>query len=169
MANQGAKKRKEENARHMEKLRRLIIACNVIYFVVRMIILHSTFTWKHWVGLVLTSVAYAIPYQQLSAMAKPTYTDDGELIDGGFDMSTGGICGYLHDVIYITSFVQVMSILSEKFWYTYLVVRFIYLNFLYKLCNICLNLNMFVIRLSVWYVAQSLVVETNLYMHKIIL
>lgn len=29
MANQGAKKRKEENARHMEKLRRLIIACNV--------------------------------------------------------------------------------------------------------------------------------------------
>ncbi|KAK9192614.1 hypothetical protein WN944_003307 [Citrus x changshan-huyou] len=122
MANQGAKKRKEENARHMEKLRRLIIACNVIYFVVRMIILHSTFTWKHWVGLVLTSVAYAIPYQQLSAMAKPTYTDDGELIDGGFDMSTGGICGYLHDVIYITSFVQVMSILSEKFWYTYLVI-----------------------------------------------
>lgn len=122
MANQGAKKRKEENARHMEKLRRLIIACNVIYFVVRMIIFHSTFTWKHWVGLVLTSVAYAIPYQQLSAMAKPTYTDDGELIDGGFDMSTGGICGYLHDVIYITSFVQVMSILSEKFWYTYLVI-----------------------------------------------
>ncbi|KAL9427009.1 hypothetical protein AB3S75_033735 [Citrus x aurantiifolia] len=91
MANQGAKKRKEENARHMEKLHRLIIACNVIYFV-------------------------------LSAMAKPTYTDDGELIDGGFDMSTGGICGYLHDVIYITSFVQVMSILSEKFWYTYLVI-----------------------------------------------
>lgn len=122
MANQGAKKRKEENARHMEKLRRLIIACNVIYFVVRMIIFHSTFTWKHWVGLVLTSVAYAIPYQQLSAMAKPTYTDDGELIDGGFDMSTGGICGYLHDVIYITSFVQVISILSEKFWYTYLVI-----------------------------------------------
>lgn len=122
MANQGAKKRKEENVRHMEKLHRLIFACNVIYVVVRMVIFHSTFTWKHWVGLILTSVAYAIPYQQLSAMAKPTYTDDGELIDGGFDMSTGGICGYLHDVIYITSFVQVMSILSDKFWYTYLVI-----------------------------------------------
>lgn len=27
-------------------------------------------------------------------MAKPTYTDDGELIDGGFDMSTTGVCGY---------------------------------------------------------------------------
>lgn len=33
-------------------------------------------------------------------------------------------CGsYLHDVIYITSFVQLSSIISGKFWYTYLVVR----------------------------------------------
>lgn len=55
-------------------------------------------------------------------MAQPIYGDDGELLDGGFDMSTGGICGYMHDVIYITSFVQIMSILSGKFWYTYLVI-----------------------------------------------
>ncbi|KAF5752113.1 hypothetical protein HS088_TW01G00020 [Tripterygium wilfordii] len=122
MANQGAKKRKEENTRHMAMLLRLIIACNVIYVLVRMLIFHSTITWKHWVGLVLTSVAYAMPYQQLSAMAKPTYDDDGNLLDGGFDMSTGGICGYLHDIIYITSFVQVMSIISGKFWYTVLVI-----------------------------------------------
>ncbi|MFQ6670518.1 hypothetical protein Gotur_035404 [Gossypium turneri] len=127
MANQGAKKRKEENTRHMANLRRLIIACNVVYVLVRMLIFHSSFTWKHWVGLLLTSVAYFIPYQQLSQVAKPAYSDDGELLDGGFDMSTGGICGYLHDVIYITSFVQLMSIISDKFWYTYLVVSSIYL------------------------------------------
>ncbi|WCJ30176.1 hypothetical protein M5689_011749 [Euphorbia peplus] len=122
MANQGAKKRKEENLRHMAKIRNLIIACNVVYVLARMLIFYSSFTWKHWVGLVLTSIAYFLPYQQLAAMAKPAYTDDGELLDGGFDMSTGGICGYLHDVIYITSFVQVMSIISDKFWYTYLVI-----------------------------------------------
>lgn len=122
MANQGAKKRKEENARHMANLRRLIIACNVIYVLVKMVIFHSSFTWKHWVGLVLTSVAYAIPYKQLANMAQPDYADDGDLLDGGFDMSTGGVCGYLHDVIYITSFVQLMSIISGKFWYTYLVI-----------------------------------------------
>ncbi|KAJ7979563.1 Transmembrane protein [Quillaja saponaria] len=122
MANQGAKKRKEENARHMTRLRQIIIACNVIYVLVRVLIFNSSFTWKHWVGLIVTSLAYVIPYQQLAAMANPTYTDDGELLDGGFDMSTGGVCGYLHDVIYITSFVQVMSIISGKFWYTYLVI-----------------------------------------------
>ncbi|KAH8481902.1 hypothetical protein H0E87_029395 [Populus deltoides] len=122
MANQGAKKRKEENSRHMANLRRLIIACNVIYVLVRLVIFHSSFTWKHWIGLILTSVAYFIPYRQLAVMASPAYADDGDLLDGGFDMSTGGICGYLHDVIYITSFVQLMSIISGKFWYTYLVI-----------------------------------------------
>ncbi|KAF6157882.1 hypothetical protein GIB67_015198 [Kingdonia uniflora] len=195
MANQGAKKRKEENSRHMAKLLRIIIACNsckallkmirgaaftldskssrgcksvgmvwssvpgavlggyllapglmvqllevyvsggfaclvsrlflilhVIYVMVRLFYFHSTFTWKHWVGLIVTSIGYAIPYQQLAKMANPSYADGGELLDGGFDMSTDGVCGYLHDVIYITSFIQLMSILSGKFWYTYLVI-----------------------------------------------
>lgn len=60
-----------------------------------MLIFHSTFTWKHWIGLVVTSVAYLIPYQQLAKMATPSYAEDGELLDGGFDMSTGGVCGYV--------------------------------------------------------------------------
>ncbi|KNA20127.1 hypothetical protein SOVF_055280 [Spinacia oleracea] len=122
MANQGAKKRKEENARHMSNILRLIIGCNVAYILLRMIFYHSSFTWKHWVGLILTSLAYAMPYKQLASMAKPAYTNDGELIDGGFDMSTGGVCGYLHDLIYITCFVQIASLISDKFWYTYLVI-----------------------------------------------
>jgi len=41
-------------------------------------------------------------------------------------------CRYLYDVIYITVFVQLMSIISEKFWWTYLVVRqhtpYVFLN-----------------------------------------
>ncbi|XP_072962407.1 uncharacterized protein [Typha angustifolia] len=122
MANQGAKKRKEENKKHMAMLLRIIIGCNVIYVLVRMLIFHSTFTWKHWIGLLVTSAAYGFPYKQLASMAKPSYSDDGELLDGGYDMSTGGVCGYLHDVIYITSFVQLMSIFSGKFWWTYLVI-----------------------------------------------
>ncbi|CAI9098617.1 OLC1v1035296C1 [Oldenlandia corymbosa var. corymbosa] len=122
MANQGAKKRKDENARHMKNLRYAIIISNVIYLVVRAGFMYSSFKWKHMGGLLLTAFAYIIPYQQLHAMSRPTYSDDGELIDGGFDMSTGGICGYLHDVIYITCFVQLASIFSEKFWYIYLVI-----------------------------------------------
>ncbi|KAK9132155.1 hypothetical protein Scep_011683 [Stephania cephalantha] len=122
MANQGAKKRREENKKHMTNLLRLIIACNVIYVLIRMGLFHSSVTWKHWFGLIVTSILYAVFFKQLTKMANPTYSDDGELLDGGFDMSTTGICGYIHDVIYITSFVQLFSILSDKVWYTYLVI-----------------------------------------------
>ncbi|KAK8956804.1 hypothetical protein KSP39_PZI000628 [Platanthera zijinensis] len=65
----------------------------VIYFVLRIIIFHSSFSWKHWVGLIVTSSAYWVSYHQLANMAKPTYSDEGELMDGGSDMTTGGICG----------------------------------------------------------------------------
>ncbi|CAA6662257.1 unnamed protein product [Spirodela intermedia] len=122
MANQGAKKRREENKKHMSKLLRFIVASNVIHVLVRMLIFHSSTSWKHWIGLFVTSAAYLLPYQQLAKMAKPAYSDDGELLDGGFDMKSDGICGYLHDVIYITIFVQLASIISDKFWYTYLVI-----------------------------------------------
>lgn len=71
----------------------------------RMVVFYSSFTWKHWIGLALINSAYIISYRQLASMAKPAYTDSGELIDGGFDMSTGGICGYVF-----------FQCLFEKFW-----------------------------------------------------
>lgn len=72
----------------------------ILYIIVRVIISHSSFTWKHWIGLVVTSLGYAIPYKLLDQMAKPSVSDDGELIDGGFDMSTGGMCGYVLKVLF---------------------------------------------------------------------
>ncbi|CAD6243067.1 unnamed protein product [Miscanthus lutarioriparius] len=122
MAKQGAKKMKDENKKRLDLLLRIILISNAIYIVVRMAIMHSSFTWKHWIGLMVTSAAYFLPYKQLASMAKPVYSDNGELLDGGFDLSTGGVCEYLYDVIYITVFVQLMSIISEKFWWTYLVI-----------------------------------------------
>uniref|UniRef100_A0A803Q7H4 Uncharacterized protein n=2 Tax=Cannabis sativa TaxID=3483 RepID=A0A803Q7H4_CANSA len=75
-----------------------------------MLIFHSSFTWKHWIGLGVTSAAYFLPYKQLAQMANPSYTDDGELLDGGFDMSTGGVCGYL-----LLEHTNVLALLSKSF------------------------------------------------------
>ena len=86
------------------------------YILVRMLIFHSSFTWKHWIGLIVTSAAYFIPYNQLSNMANPTYGDEGELLDGGFDMNTGGICGYvfsLLNVYHCTSVLCMFYLLYE--------------------------------------------------------
>ncbi|KAI3926244.1 hypothetical protein MKW98_028380 [Papaver atlanticum] len=126
MANQGVKKRKEENAKHT-KLLRVIIIWIVIYVIIRLLILHSSVTWKHSVGLLVTSAAYALSYKQLAQMAEPSYDDDGDLLDGGYDMSTGGICS-MHFLVYPDLYYKlrasIMSILSGKFWYTYLIPSF---------------------------------------------
>ncbi|MCO5570864.1 hypothetical protein L7F22_024593 [Adiantum nelumboides] len=132
MANQAAKKRRDENARHIRFLQRLIIASNAVYIVVRILLFYSSFSWKHWIGFLATSGAYKITYDQLAKMAKASYDESGELIDGGFDMS-GGLVSYLHDVLYITVFVQLSSILSDKFWLVYLVVRLF--NIYFKTCD----------------------------------
>ena len=58
----------------------------ILYVLVRVIISHSSHTWKNWIGLVLTSLGYGIPYKLLHQMAKPSVSDAGELLDGGFDM-----------------------------------------------------------------------------------
>ncbi|KAG8071763.1 hypothetical protein GUJ93_ZPchr0006g45144 [Zizania palustris] len=122
MAKQGLKKTRDANKKQMDLLLRLIIGANVIYIVVRMAIMHSSFTWKHWIGLMVTSAAYFLPYKQLASMTETNYSDEGELINAGYDLNTGGISEYLQDVIFITLFVQLMSIISDKFWWTYIVI-----------------------------------------------
>ncbi|EFJ10491.1 hypothetical protein SELMODRAFT_271344 [Selaginella moellendorffii] len=135
MANQGAKKRKEENEKHIQWLRNLILVSNAIHILVRILLLRSSVSWRHFFRLLLSSAAYKLSYSQLQKMAQPSFDERGDLIDGGFDMSTGGLCSYLHDIIYITSFVQVSSVFSDYFWYLYWVIP---LFALYKLWQLVL-------------------------------
>lgn len=42
-------------------------------------------------------------------MASPAYADDGDLLDGGFDMSTGGICGYVLIVLILMTWLVLLG------------------------------------------------------------
>lgn len=140
MANKGAKKRKEENEKHMLFLRNIILVSNCLYLLLRFGLRFRSLYWFHFVMFLVTSTIYKLVYDQLASMAKPVVDETtGEIVDGGFDMSTGGLCSYMHDLLYITSFLQVASILSDKFWWLYLVIPgfavykawpFVYENFL---------------------------------------
>ena len=98
-----------------------------------MLIFHSTFTWKNWIALLLTSVAYYIPYKQLAQMANPTYGDDGELLDGGFDMTTGGVCGY---VLTIIDFLTTKNVICCLFFFNFLFIAFMCVFLVCKECYI---------------------------------
>ena len=54
---------------------------------------------------------------------EPTYTEAGELEDGGTDLNMGGLCTYYHDLIYLSAFVQIMAIFTDRAWLCFGVVR----------------------------------------------
>eukprot|EP00026_Physarum_polycephalum_P019323 Phypoly_transcript_21289.p1 GENE.Phypoly_transcript_21289~~Phypoly_transcript_21289.p1 ORF type:complete len:106 (+),score=25.93 Phypoly_transcript_21289:311-628(+) len=53
-------------------------------------------------------------------MAKPSFTEDGELVSGGADLGMKGLLEYYFDAIYITGIIQITTaLISDKFWYLY--------------------------------------------------
>ena len=109
MANQGAKKRVEENAKRMRTLRIVFIVGLCALLLARVLLLvrgKSTSAWL-WVGSLLSLATNWFMYSSIAGFAAPSYGADGELIDGGSDLSMGGMCSYYHDILYVSVFVQV--------------------------------------------------------------
>ncbi|XP_034037059.1 transmembrane protein 208-like [Thalassophryne amazonica] len=72
----------------------------------------------------------------MSAMAKPAFTEDGSLLDGGIDLNMEqGMAEHLKDVILLTAIVQVLSTISSYFWYLWFLaparaLHLLWVNFL---------------------------------------
>ncbi|XP_074769255.1 transmembrane protein 208 isoform X2 [Athene noctua] len=72
-------------------------------------------------AFVFSSVVYGTSYRSMNSMAKPSFTDDGSLADGGIDLNMEqGMAEHLKDVILLTAIVQVLSCFSLYVWYFWL-------------------------------------------------
>ncbi|KAF5833791.1 hypothetical protein DUNSADRAFT_9776 [Dunaliella salina] len=120
MGNQGAKKRLDQNAKRMRNLRIAFVIGVLAQLSVRGLALTrgtSIPSWL-WVGTALSIAISWFTFSSIAAFAAPTWGKDGELVDGGADLSMGGMCGYYHDILYIS----VTSLLSSWFWMFYLLI-----------------------------------------------
>ncbi|XP_028823938.1 transmembrane protein 208-like isoform X2 [Denticeps clupeoides] len=86
--------------------------------------------------LLFALAVYLGSYRSMSAMARPSFGEDGGLLDGGIDLNMEqGMAEHLKDVILLTAIVQVLSTLSSYFWYLWLLaparaVHLLWVNFL---------------------------------------
>ncbi|KAJ1930338.1 hypothetical protein IWQ60_000359 [Tieghemiomyces parasiticus] len=55
-------------------------------------------------------------------MGQPTYGPAGEVLAAGEDLSTSGLTSFMFDILYVTWFVHLGSLVSRYFWYFYLVI-----------------------------------------------
>ncbi|XP_018594396.1 transmembrane protein 208 [Scleropages formosus] len=131
----GKKQIYEENAATLKFYTRVILGANVIFAAVNLLFYSSSTVWT-WLLLVFALVVYMGSYRSMSAMARPTFAEDGSLLDGGIDLNMEqGMAEHLKDVILLTAIVQVLSTISSYFWYLWLLapLRALYLlwvNFL---------------------------------------
>lgn len=112
MANSAAKKLAKANAARLQSLRLLILATNGIFGAVRAGLFMKSFRFYHGVIWAVFIAIYGVTYGLLSSAAKPTYRD-GKLVDGGEDISKNGFMEYVHDLMYVTAFTQVLCVLSD--------------------------------------------------------
>ncbi|PNW86817.1 hypothetical protein CHLRE_02g096850v5 [Chlamydomonas reinhardtii] len=122
MAGAGAKKQFEANRKKLSALRIAIAVGIIAHALIRMVLRQGYLSKWHWIGFGATFMLEAFAYSAISRFAEPEYSESGELLYGGADLNMGGMCGYWHDLLYISVFTQVATCLSLYLWYTLLVV-----------------------------------------------
>uniref|UniRef100_A0A8C0G8P5 Transmembrane protein 208 n=2 Tax=Chelonoidis abingdonii TaxID=106734 RepID=A0A8C0G8P5_CHEAB len=83
----GKKQIFEENKETLKFYLRIILGANAIYAVVNLVIFYATASSWTWVAFVFSMVIYGASYRSMSSMAKASFTDDGNLADGGIDLN----------------------------------------------------------------------------------
>ncbi|KAM4894561.1 transmembrane protein 208 isoform 2-T2 [Sylvia borin] len=97
----GKKQIFEENRETLRFYLRIILGASVAFF--------------------FSLVVYGTSYRSMNSMAKPSFTDNGSLADGGIDLNMEqGMAEHLKDVILLTAIVQVLSCFSLYVWYFWL-------------------------------------------------
>jgi hypothetical protein len=122
MAGQGAKKRVEDNKRHVQKLRTVALVGLLLYIFGRFGWYKSSVTWLNYVGLVMLASIEYMSYRWIALAAAPKYDAEGKLEDGGMDLFSGGTVSYAHDVLYVCIFLGIVGIFTDWVWLIWLVV-----------------------------------------------
>ncbi|XP_076245239.1 transmembrane protein 208 [Calliopsis andreniformis] len=117
----GAKQIVEENKTTLSFYRNMIIGALGIYFTVMMLLFD--FTTLSITLTIFSGIVYIGSYQFMKYIAQTTYSESGQLLDSGIDLNMeGGIAEHVKDLIILTSGVQVFSLISNYFWFLWLLV-----------------------------------------------
>ena len=121
MAKSGAKKRLEENRAKLKFLSDVLNGAMALHVVVRVVLRWKSVRLFHLCVFVVTALACRASLGSLRAYAKPTFGENGEVLDGGESLS-GGLTEYYQDLIYVGAFAMATSTYSDRFWLVTLIV-----------------------------------------------
>ncbi|KAI8060930.1 hypothetical protein BC940DRAFT_310979 [Gongronella butleri] len=123
MANASSKKIAAANTKTLANLQMGFLGVNALYIAWRVIYHWASFTKGiAFLYIVATGISVML-WNLLRSSSTPRFAADGSLVSSGEDLNAEGLTAYCFDIIYITWFIAVTTaLLSDKFWYTYLLI-----------------------------------------------
>jgi len=116
-ATKGQKQILEENSSTLSVYSYIIITCCSIYGVLTYLLFWQSFTLYYMVLYGMTVLVLVGCYKFMASMAKPTFSSEGSLQDGGIDLNINhGMAEHTKDLIILTCATQLLSLLSNYFW-----------------------------------------------------
>lgn len=110
----------KENAATVAFYRNMILGSFGIYIVVKCI-LGDFFSLQNILLFILATACFGGSYHFMVFMSRPKISDSGQIIDSGVDLNMeGGVAEHVKDLIILTSAVQVLSLISNYFWFLWL-------------------------------------------------
>ncbi|XP_035228772.1 transmembrane protein 208-like, partial [Stegodyphus dumicola] len=117
----GQKQIVEENKGTLRFYTIMAVTAELLYIVVMISVFWEAYTILYVFLTLLTVALYGGSLQFMSYMARASYSETGQLLDGGIDLNMeSGIAEHLKDLIILTAVTQVLSLVSNYFWILWL-------------------------------------------------
>ncbi|KAI8054626.1 hypothetical protein BDF22DRAFT_742563 [Syncephalis plumigaleata] len=121
-ANKSAKKQTVENARILRNVQWGLLIVNSIYVLVQFGWYRADVTRYSASGYLITWLPTIFIYRLMAKMARPQRDMSGAIVSGGDDLNAPGLTSYMFDILYVTWFVHLGSLLWSFIWWFYLVI-----------------------------------------------
>ncbi|GFT62917.1 transmembrane protein 208 [Nephila pilipes] len=117
----GQKQIVEENKQTLQFYIIMAISAEVIYNGLMLIFFWESYSAFYMFLVFASFLVYGGCLQFMWSMAKATYSETGQLLDGGIDLNMeAGFAENLKDLIILTACIQVLSVISNYFWFLWL-------------------------------------------------
>lgn len=117
----GQKQIVEENKETLKFYAIMSVGAELIYNAVMLTVFWESYTIFYMFLTLASIMLYMGCLQFMYSMAKATYSETGQLLDGGIDLNMeAGFAEHLKDLVILTASIQVLSLISNYFWLLWL-------------------------------------------------
>lgn len=118
----GQKQIVEENKQTIKFYSIMAVAALAVHLVAHLVLWRDLITLSYTLLFVFSMLVYGGCIQTMRYMARASYSESGQLLDGGIDLNMvqAGMGEHLKDLIILTACIQTLSLVSMYVWFFWL-------------------------------------------------